>query len=232
MNSFKKLLLAILLFSLSACGDTKDATQILETDTLKGAALLNVSKTKTAVILCHGKGKNPRWKVVEPLRKAIFNQLKITTLSIQMPVLQTENWQDYASTFPNAVYRIDQAVEYLQRQKGIENIYVMGHSMGSRMVSYYASEQNNKAIKGFIVTGCRNNGKTPMSCKDNLKSVQLPVLDLWGNGSKKDRNAGEQRQALISTNYQQQSIVEAKHSFEGYENQMTQTVVDWLKSQL
>ncbi len=227
----KTTLLSFILLFLVGCTQSSqtDPTQILETDTLKGAALLKADHAKTAVILCHGKGKNPRWKVVEPLRKAIFNQLDFTTLSIQMPVLATDQWQDYAETFPNAVYRIDQAVEYLQRQ-GIEHIYVMGHSMGSRMVSYYASQQNHKVIQGFIVSGCRNNGPPPLNCKANLKTVGLPVLDIWGQADAKDRLASEQRKNLVSDHYQQIGLDQAKHSFEGLESKMTQAVVNWLQS--
>lgn len=228
----KLLALSLLVLLLTACDRVpQDQTQILQADTLKGAALLQATNANTAVILCHGKGKHPRYKVVEPLRHAIYQQLNLTTLSIQMPVLATDNWQSYADTFPNAVYRIDQAIEFLQRQ-GIKNIYIMGHSMGSRMVSHYAAEQNSPLVKGFIVTGCRNNGGNPLSCKDNFKTVTLPVLDIWGTSNHKDQKAGTERANLISEHYQQQPIDDAQHSFPDHEAQLQTLVIDWLKTQI
>lgn len=229
----KRYLFLMMVLFVAACDSAhfSDNTQILEADTLKGAALLLNNDNQTAVILCHGKGKNPRGKVVEPLRKAIYQQLGFTTLSIQMPVLETDDWKSYAQTFPNAIYRIDQAIDFLKSQYGIQKIYLVGHSMGSRMVSYYASEQNNKALKGFIVTGCRNSGGPVLSCKTNLRNVSLPVLDIWGSTNDQDQQAGKERNTLVSDHYQQITIEQAPHSFEGHEDEMLKTVIHWLKKQ-
>ena len=95
----------------------------------------------SAVILAHGKGKHPTWKVVNPLRKGINTGLGFHTLSLQMPN-DNKNWKEYANDFPKAYDTINQGISFL-KTKGIKNIYLLGHSMGSRMMGAYTSNNEN-----------------------------------------------------------------------------------------
>lgn len=99
------------------------------------SAYLEGVQNGKGVILCHGKGKYPTWSVVDPLRKGIHEKLGYHTLSIQMPN-EDKNWKEYADDFPDAFFRIEEAVSFL-KDKGVSDIYLMGHSMGSRMVSAF-----------------------------------------------------------------------------------------------
>ncbi len=204
-------------------------TNITHADKPDGAVYLQ-GNNNTALILAHGKGKYPTWLVVEPLRKAVNTQLGYHTLSLQMPTGH-DFWQDYANDFPDAYIRIDKAINFLRNEKGIKKIFLMGHSMGSRMVSAYVSQSPNNTLAGLIVVGCRNNGARPLSCDDNLKkkNTSIPVLDIWGNASHKDYNAATDRHHLISNNYQQIGIDHTGHRFDGYELEFTTAVVDWLR---
>lgn len=183
-----------------------------------------------ALILCHGKGKYPRWLVVEPLRKGVQAKLGYHTLSLQMPN-ENKNWKKYAADFPDAYSVIKQAIRYLQNEKAVTRIYLMGHSMGSRMTSSFVSDNPEQPIKGLIVAGCRNNGGYPLACKQSLENVDIPILDVWGGANNKDNQAASEREEMLSEVFQQQKISGANHKFEGYESQFVAVVVTWLKKQ-
>jgi pimeloyl-ACP methyl ester carboxylesterase len=184
----------------------------------------------TAVILCHGRGKHPDWKVVKPLREGLNAQLGVHTLSLQMPN-QDKNWKKYSADFPEAYRRIDEAVEFLQQQAGVQRIFLLGHSMGARMASAYLNEQQNSSISGLVVLGCRNNGDNRLDCQHNLQNLELPVLDLWGDGSEKDVKSARQRALLQSNRYQQVAIPGANHRFSGHEAELLSAVSAWIKTQ-
>jgi len=107
-------------------------------------AYLDGGKSDKAVILCHGRGQHPTWDVVDPLRKGIHEKLGYHTVSLQMPA-PGGNWRSYEEHFPDAYARIAATVKVLQG-KGIKRIYLMGHSMGSRMATAYLANTENHGI--------------------------------------------------------------------------------------
>ncbi len=179
------------------------------------------------VILIHGKGKHPRWKVVEPLRININKELKYHTLSLQMPNKRKE-FKEYAKDFPKAYSIINEAINYLRNEKKIKKIYLIGHSMGSRMAGAFVANNKND-LKGLVVLGCRNTGKTPLSCINNIKNLELPLLDIWGGDNSKDKESAKSRKYLVGENYTQVEIYKANHRFKNKETELTQTVINWLK---
>ncbi len=90
------------------------------------AAYLDGKESKSAVILAHGQGADPSSEVVDPLRKSIHKELGFHTLSLQMPVIagrrSPELFQEYASTFADAEQRIQTAIDFLRREKGVERV--------------------------------------------------------------------------------------------------------------
>jgi len=195
-----------------------------------GSAYLDGKGNSHALILCHGRGKNPTWKVVNPLRNGVHANLGWHTLSLQMPA-EDKNWKKYADDFPFAFEVIKQGIEFLQKQKGVTRIYLMGHSMGSRMASAFVAEQPHSPINGLIVAAIRNNGDYPLDGKQNLERVSIPVLDIWGGGDSKDYDAAKERKRLISASYTQVEIPGANHKFDGYDDEFVAAVVSWLKMQ-
>lgn len=196
-------------------------------DVPSGAAYLDGGGSKYGLILCHGRGKYPTWKVVDPLRKGVNEKLGYHTLSIQMPNAD-KNWKDYADDFPEAYSRIRNAILYLKQEKGVEKIFLMGHSMGSRMASAFMAKDNDQLINGLILAGCRNNGGGVLNCKSNVVDLALPVLDIWGGGEKKDVKAANERQSLQSKTYTQINIPNADHRFDGHEDEFVNAVTQWL----
>lgn len=223
---FKHIFIGLIIFCFSA---------VIYADELEGTgvpdnAYLDGGKSDTAVILCHGRGQHPTWDVVDPLRKGIHKKLGYHTVSLQMPA-PGGNWRSYKEHFPDAYARIAATVKTLQ-QKGIKNIYLMGHSMGSRMTTAYLANTENHGIKGFIGVGIRNGGGEPLDSASNLESVSIPVVDIYGNGGDgvDERHAGR-REELVSEKYKQVLISGADHRFDGNETDMVNAVVAWLKTQ-
>lgn len=139
--------LFFLLLLLSGCNNTALKDTVFN---IQQHAFLAAKDSTTAVILSHGRGKHTRWKVVEPLRKAIHQQLNLHTLSLQMPV-DAGNWKGYQYLFPQAFETIDQSIQYLKQHHDVAKIYLIGHSMGSRMAAAYLAAKPAEHISGFSV---------------------------------------------------------------------------------
>jgi len=199
-------------------------------DKPEDSVYLDGGANKKAIILAHGRGKHPTWKVVNPLRKGVHEKLGFHTLSLQLPN-DDKKWKKYADDFPEAYKTIIDCIRVLKEEKGVTTVYLMGHSMGSRMASAFVSENPDQPISGLIVVGCRNNGGYPLSCDDNLQSVTIPVLDLWGGGNDKDSDAASDREGFISARYKQVAISGANHKLDGYDSDLVSSVIKWLQAQ-
>ncbi len=195
-----------------------------------GSVYIDGGDSKYGVVLAHGRGMHPTWLVVDPLRKGINNELGYHTLSLQMPTGYS-HWKDYADGFPDAYQSFKEAIAFLKEEKGVSHVYLIGHSMGSRMASAFVSENSDHGLAGLVVAGCRNNGGYPLSCDENLQGANVPVLDIWGGDNGKDSRSASERSGMVSDTYTQVEIAGTNHKFEGDENQLVDAVVAWLKSQ-
>lgn len=194
-------------------------------------AYLDGKDSSVGVVLCHGRGKHPTWRVVDPLRKGIHEQMDYHTLSIQMPT-SNGSWKDYDLLFPEAYRRIQSAIRYLKQEKKVQKVYLMGHSMGSRMAAAFLAEHPDAGVDGFIGVGMRSNGDPPLDAETSLRRISLPVLDVYGDGGDgEDAVHAASRKNMISVRYQQAFIPGAGHKFKGYENDLVDAVVRWLKLQ-
>lgn len=228
MRTLKSLVLLLLSLLLAAC----QASQVKSDDPrMPDHAFLDGKDAKVGIVLCHGRGKYPTWLVVDPLRKGINEQLGYHTLSIQMPT-GPKKWKDYEALFPQAYASIAAAVRYLKTEKGVEKVYLMGHSMGSRMATAFIADNPDAGVDGFIGVGIRNGGDAPLDSDTNLRRVKLPVLDVYGDGGDgKDADHAGSRADMVSKRYQQVLISGADHRFSQHEKEMVAAVVDWLKQQ-
>lgn len=185
--------------------------------------------SKVGVILCHGRGKHPKWKVVDPLRKGINEKLGYHTLSLQMPA-EKKNWKAYAADFPRAHQEIEAGIAFLRDEKKVGKIYLMGHSMGSRMATSFLASNPSAPIAGFIGVGIRNGGPGALDSNANLRGVVIPVLDVYGDGGNgEDMTHAEARSDMVSGRYKQVLISGANHTFDGQEEEMVKKVIDWLR---
>jgi len=181
------------------------------------------------VVLCHGRGAYPTWLVVDPLRKGINEKLGYHTLSIQMPFGDVD-WDGYGIYFEDAHKRIQASIDAL-KQKGVKKIYLMGHSMGSRMATSFLAAYPKSGVDGFIGVGVRSNGGPLLNSNANLEKIDIPVLDVFGDGGdKKDWWDAKDRAHMISDRFHQVLIPGANHQFTMHEDEMVNAVVKWLKT--
>jgi pimeloyl-ACP methyl ester carboxylesterase len=195
---------------------------------------LDGKTSKVAVILAHGQGLDADAVVVGPLRRAINKELGYHTLSLSMPTLPgaktLELFEEYESTFPDAYARIQAAIDYLRKEKGVERIYLMGHSMGGRMTSGYLATHPDAPIVGYIGVGLLAGGKEPLNTNLNLRKIKISVIDIYAENDR-DAKSAEFRKPMVSDRFVQVPVTGAKHDYRGYETVVADAVNSWLKKQ-
>jgi pimeloyl-ACP methyl ester carboxylesterase len=195
---------------------------------------LDGKESNVAVILAHGQGLDPDGNVVGPLRRAINKELGFHTLSLSMPTLpgakNLELWEQYESTFPEAYSRIQAAIEFLRREKGVKRIYLMGHSMGGRMTSAFLASHPDAPIAGFIGVGLLAGGKEPLNTNLNLRKIQIPVIDVYAENDR-DAESAKFRKPFVSDRFLQVPVPGAKHDYRGFEKFVADAVTGWLRQQ-
>ena len=186
-----------------------------------------------AVIIMHGTGIHPDWQqVIQPLRVGL-TESNWNTLSIQMPILANDaEYLDYAPLYDEVAPRIAAAIRYL-KGSGSKDIVLIGHSQGSSMAAYYLSTTKQK-VKGFVAIGIASFADDPrMDSINALRKIRVPVLDLYGKedldnvmASASDRAAAAKESA--NKNYTQ-VVIAGNHFFDGHEDELVETVADWLE---
>jgi len=188
-----------------------------------------------AVMLLHGIGVHPNWPdVIYPLRAGLLGQ-NITTLSLQMPILENDaDPREYALLIPEVPGRINAALDYLD-DEGYRNVTLVAHSLGASMAVYYLSHSDTSAVTSLVVIGM-GPGINGTENLDALEQIKLPVLDLYGSEDLEHvLNSAERRAAAGSggsaPKYRQVKVSAANHFFQGQEDALVQQVVEWLEAQ-
>jgi len=185
-----------------------------------------------AVILAHGIGVHPNWPdIIYPLREALLEN-DITSLSLQMPILENEAEEsEYAALYPEAPGRLQAAVDFL-KDSGYSRIDLVGHSAGARMVNYYLALDSTEGVNSAVLIGMGSSDVWPESI-DALARLRVPVLDLYGGkdldtvlNSVQDRASSGQKNKFGV--YRQIMVDEANHFFQGHEDALKSIVIDWL----
>ncbi len=189
---------------------------------------------KGAAILLHGMGANPAWSVVvQPLRLGLTGH-GWETLSLQMPLAprDADPWA-YAALIPEAAPRIAAAINFL-RQRKIEKIVVIGHSMGARMGLESLAAGTPNGVIAFVAVGIPTRSKEPdTGTLGALKKLKLPMLDIYGSRdlpSVLDSARARKIAALQAGNdgYRQVEIDGADHYFQGLDDALLSRVNAWI----
>jgi pimeloyl-ACP methyl ester carboxylesterase len=209
-------------------------------------AYLDGGASKVGVILLHGRfgGEGDATSlVVNPLRIAIHQRLGFHTLSLNYPqTRRSRSGSDEAGNFPAAYQRIDAAIAFLTKERGVTRIYLMGHSLGTRITTSYLATHAVPELRGYIGVGiygggrCEEDAGNPLNSRCNLKTLlgkvpDLPVLDVVAMATETDVRFADGRSDLVSNTYRQVRMDGADHKFLRKEEDMINTVVDWLKQQ-
>lgn len=237
------LLMSLFVFGIQASDIAKEkrwAAQI-EDSLLDGEAVyLNDGKTdflaidtpaavpgEAAVILLHGIGVHPDWpQVIHPLRVQL-PEAGWRTLSLQLPVLPNEaDSKDYQPLMGDVPARIEAGIAHL-RADGVKTVYIVAHSLGAEMASYYLSRAKPQ------VTGYVGIGMGPRNAR-YMENIALPMLDLFGERDLAGvLESAPARAGAGQTNpaYTQRKIPAADHFFDGQEVALLEAVVQWLGKQ-
>jgi len=149
-----------------------------------------------------------------------------TTLSIQLPVLESDATPaDYEPLDAEAAPRILAGVKWL-KQAGAQGVYIVAHSMGSRMTSYFLA-QTDEPVAGFVGVGMN------VGTVQYLDKISIPVLDIYGSndlpgvlGSAQDRLEA----SASNPQYSSEQIEGADHFFNGMDDELVATVNAWLEA--
>ena len=205
----------------------------LDTDDHQFLAIHTEPETESSsgVVVLHGTGVHPDWQtVINPLRVGLAEH-GFHTLSLQMPVLANEaKQQDYIKLFPEVTPRVDAALKFLQDRE-INQIFIIGHSLGASMAAYYLSNSKLR-LSGFIAIGLTTGFKgTAMDNLNHLSAVTVPILDLYGTDDLDNVvEFAQQRHEAANPeiNYKQVEVENADHFFNGEEQQLLDHVLTWL----
>jgi pimeloyl-ACP methyl ester carboxylesterase len=134
----------------------------------------------------------------------------------------------YAPLFPQAYERIQAAIDFLRKQKGVERVYLMGYSMGGRMMTGYLANTPDHGVTGLIGVGLVAGGPEPLNTNLNLRKIQIPVLDIYAENDV-DARFAEVRRPFVSPRFVQVPIPGAQHDYRGFDQQILDATVAWLR---
>jgi pimeloyl-ACP methyl ester carboxylesterase len=194
---------------------------------LPSKALYLEGNSDKGIILAHGKGMNPDFKVVKPLRLALHEDLGFHTLSLQMPIDHKE-YEAFEAEQPKVNAMIDQAIAFLQKH-GVKTIYLMGHSLGAGMTSAYIVAHPEAPLAGYIAVGCRGNKSSIISCSDNMSKIKIRTFDIWGADNADDAHFAKSRSVLVGPAYRQYGIEGANHVLDGANDFFIEEVEGWIE---
>ena len=127
---------------------------------------------KGAIILAHGLGVHPDYGVIGELRTRLADA-GYTTLSVQMPILAAEApAARYPVLFWEADARFAGALTYLRR-KHYAKIWLLSHSMGSRMANHYIAAHPQVPLAGWISLSISSGDMGP------FRKIKFPVYDVY-----------------------------------------------------
>ena len=196
----------------------------------------SAEKSLGGVILVHGIGVHPAWPdVIEPLRTGLTEH-GWHTLSIQMPILANDIGADqYEALFDEAAERIQAAVDFYAK-KGIKNIAIVSHSLGTTMTSYYLATQKKHKVNAFVAIsfGPGKPGVDKLDSYKHLNQISIPLFDIFGSEDfPQNVNTATKRQTIArktgNKGYQQVKIESANHFFSGMDDVLVKRVHGWLK---
>lgn len=205
------------------------------------------AKPRVGVILLHGRGENTfDGHVILPLRLEL-NTIGYTTLSIDIPVPQPLTYpnpfayQKYQAdanganyVFPELYARVRAATAEL-RARGMNEVVLVGFSLGSRLGSAYLRYGDPISLPipaiGYIGVGMASDGVAQLlDTPTSLGGVTVPVLDMYGffDNPTVLSSATARMDAYGGPSYTQFLQQGARHQWVGYEPQLVGEATTWL----
>lgn len=194
------------------------------------------SDAKGSVVVLHGIGVHPDWpEVINPLRVGLA-EAGWNTLSVQLPILPNEAQpEEYLPLFPEAPPRVDAAVGFL-RNAGTGPVFIVAHSMGTTMALRFIAAHPDAGVSGLVLVGTNTGGAGGLDePAAGLRGVVVPILDLYGERDLEPVLTGVGTRAEVATasdnrDFTQIEVAGADHFFNGYEDDLLDTVSEWLEA--
>lgn len=186
-------------------------------------------------IILHGSGVHPNWdQVVRPLRSQLPEH-GWSTLSVQLPVLPNEaEYKEYIPLFKEVAPRINAGITFF-KTKGIKNIVIVAHSLGSSMAAHYMAKKPDPSIRAFVAIGVSGNmhKEDKVGYLTSLKTIKVPVLDIFGSHDLTQVLKSEKSKAITARKagnkkYTQMKIVGANHFFDNKDDVLIKRIRGWL----
>ena len=191
---------------------------------------------KGGVIILHSRGYHANWSnAIKPLRIGLAEK-GWYTLSVQMPVLdKNAKYYDYVPIFPYAHERIDAALSFY-KQRGIDNVVLIGHGCGAHMSMSYIDKYGDEKISAYVGIGMGATDYKQKIVKEfPLDKMLTPVLDVFAeNDFPGVIRLSESRQNLMdvaaNAKSAQMVIKGADHYYKenGTAQALTNTIDAWL----
>ncbi|HIM54817.1 MAG TPA: DUF3530 family protein [Gammaproteobacteria bacterium] len=191
---------------------------------------------KGGVIILHSRGYHANWSsTIKPLRIGLAEK-GWHTLSVQMPVLdKNAKYYDYVPIFPYAHERIDAALSFY-KQRGIDNVVLIGHGCGAHMSMSYIDKYGDEKISAYIGIGMGATDYKQKIVKEfPLDKMLTPVLDVFAeNDFPGVIRLSESRQNLMdvaaNAKSAQMVVKGADHYYKenGTAQVLTNTIDTWL----
>jgi pimeloyl-ACP methyl ester carboxylesterase len=152
-----------------------------------------------------------------------------------MPILAADApFGAYGKTFPEAFERIDAGIQYLKK-KGVNRVLLIGHSSGAMTAVAYAAKHPQAPVTGIVAIGLSTfaNGPDAMQPVLMLKSVRVPVLDMYGANDLHEvlsYTAARRSAAQTAGNkgYSAVRVPDANHFFTDQYEALKKQTLDWL----
>lgn len=143
------------------------------------------AKSRGGVILIHGLDGHLDWpEIIHPLRTQL-PKYGWNTLSLQLGNIGNfRRGKDYQSLYRDTGKRLAAAIDFL-KQRGINNIVMVGHSLGASMALYHlanAPPETNNSVTAFAAISMYNPTgiADKFSITQALSAIKIPVLDILG----------------------------------------------------
>lgn len=192
---------------------------------------------EVGVVLLHGHGGTAEGNVVGPLARMFNTEFGYHALSLDLPQVAGMSAGPqlavaYAPLYPEVEQRIARGIDFLVREKQVKTLYLVGFSVGTRMMTAYLASHPDLAVAGYVSVSTSCGGPEPMDSNVNLTRITVPVLDIYGTGSAPDVRCAADRKALpaVVKGYTVVQIPGAPHNFRGYEDQLSTSVANWVRA--
>jgi alpha/beta superfamily hydrolase len=186
-----------------------------------------VPNAHTAIVLVHGIGVHPDHGVIGVLRTTLADR-GYTTLSVQMPVQASDAGAEAytPAVFDEAVERIAVAAAWLQT-RGVRNIVLLSHSMGSRMSLAYWKKMEKSPYVAWVCLGIP-------AAFSGLQNMHAPILDVHGEfdlPAARSHAASRASEIESIAGSREVVIAGADHFYNGRETQLADAIVAFLRAQ-